>query len=161
MLNRLSRNLLIIESANEKIEIMGTLIFVVEDDPGFNKLITQFLLSKNIGIVKSFLSGEDCLEKLCEQPDMILIDYELPAKNGIEMMREVKKRFPKTGCIFLSGQSDVKVGIEAMKEGAFDYIVKDQNARQNTWNKINEFIKLRDSGKNGETEIKIDSSFYF
>lgn len=137
-----------------------TLIFVVEDDPIFNKLILSFLLSQNIGIVKSFLSGEHCLEKIGEEPDIILLDYTLPEKNGLDMMREVKKRSPKTGCIFLSGQSDVKVSADAIKEGAFDYIVKDENAKDNALCKILEFKKIKQSEKDKEPGNKIDSSFY-
>ena len=141
-------------------EAKQTLIFVVEDDPGFNTLITSFLSSKNVGIIKSFFSGEDCLEKINEHPDIILLDFDLPLKNGLETMREVKKQSPTTECIFLSGQSDVKSGIDVMKEGAFDYLVKDGNARDNVLNKILELKKFKQAEKD-KNDIKKDSSFYF
>jgi len=140
-------------------EAKQTLIFIVEDDPGFNSLITSFLSSKNVGVIKSFFSGEDCLEKISEQPDIILMDFDLPLKNGLETMREVKKRSPKTECIFLSGQSDVKSGIDTIKEGAVDYIVKDVNAKDNALNKIIELKKLKQAEKD-KNDIKRDSSFY-
>ena len=133
-----------------------TLIFVVDDDPTFNKLMYSFLISQNVGTIKSFLSGKDCLQKIHEQPDIILLDYTMPGKNGLEMMQEIKKLSPKTGCIFLSGQNDVNVGVEAIKEGAFDYIVKDDNAKDIALNKINELLRLK-----AEKDNKSESFFYF
>lgn len=136
------------------------LIFVVEDDPIFNRLISSFLVSKNIGTVKSFHSGESCLGKIEEKPDIVILDYNLPDKTGLETLLQIKRHSPQTGCIFLSGQSEVKVGVDALKAGAFDYIVKDEHAKDNTLSKVLEFLKLRKTLSDKETMPTKDSSMY-
>jgi DNA-binding NtrC family response regulator len=120
-----------------------SVIFVVEDDAAFNKLISTYIKSKSEYEVYSYLSGEDCLEKIHKKPDLILMDYDLPFRDGIEVMGVVKKKYPETLFIFLSGQTNVKVAVEAIKEGAFDYIVKDNHAKENALNKIDQALKMK------------------
>ena len=120
-----------------------SVIFIVEDDAAFNKLISTYIKSKSEYEVYSYLSGEDCLEKIHKKPDLILMDYDLPFRDGIEVMGVVKKKYPDTIFIFLSGQTNVKVAVEAIKEGAFDYIVKDNQAKENALNKIDQILRYR------------------
>lgn len=118
-------------------------IFIVEDDAAFNKLISTYIKSKSTYEVYSYLSGEDCLEKIHKKPDLILMDYDLPFRDGIEVMGVIKKKYPEIIFIFLSGQTNVKVAVEALKEGAFDYIVKDNHAKENAVNKIEQALRLK------------------
>ena len=120
-----------------------SVIFIVEDDAAFNKLISSYVKSKSEYEVYSYLSGEECLEKIHKNPDLILMDYDLPFRDGIEVMGVVKKKYPDTIFIFLSGQTNVKVAVEALKEGAFDYIVKDNHAKENALNKIDQALKMK------------------
>lgn len=123
--------------------IEKSVIFVVEDDVAFNKLISTYIRSKEQYEVYSYLSGEECLEKINKKPDIILMDYDLPFRDGIEVMGVVKKKYPETVFIFLSGQTNVKVAVEALKEGAFDYIVKDNHAKENALNKIDQALRMK------------------
>ena len=59
---------------------------------------------------------------------MVIIDYDLPGKNGIELLREVKKINPDIISIILSGQRELDVVVEAYKQKADRYIIKDENA---------------------------------
>jgi DNA-binding NtrC family response regulator len=118
-------------------------IFVVEDDVAFNKLISTYIKSKSEYEVYSYLSGEECLEKIHKKPDLIVMDYDLPFRDGIEVMNVVKKKYPETVFIFLSGQTNVKVAVEALKKGAFDYIVKDNHAKENALNKIDQALRMK------------------
>jgi len=120
-----------------------SVIFIVEDDAAFNKLISTYIKSKGEYEVYSYLSGEDCLEKIHKKPDLILMDYDLPFRDGIEVMGVIKKKYPEITFIFLSGQTNVKVAVEAVKEGAFDYIVKDNHAKENALNKIDQALKMK------------------
>lgn len=125
---------------------MGTeksVIFIVEDDAAFNKLISTYIKTKSQYEVYSYLSGEDCLEKINKKPDLILMDYDLPFRDGIEVMSVIKKKYPDIIFIFLSGQTNVKVAVEALKEGAFDYIVKDNHAKENALNKIEQALRMK------------------
>jgi DNA-binding NtrC family response regulator len=129
-------------------------IFVVEDDLGFNKLLTTYLESKKKWEVHSFLNGEDCLNKLDLKPDIVLEDYDLPKMDGIKVMQNVKKLLPKTEFIFLSGQSNIKVAVEALQLGAYDYIVKDTNAKENAVHKIDQIVTILNLVKNKEFQKK-------
>jgi len=120
-----------------------SVIFIVEDDAAFNKLISTYIKTKSEYEVYSYLSGEDCLEKIHKKPDLILMDYDLPFRDGIEVMGVIKKKYPEITFIFLSGQTNVKVAVEALKEGAFDYIVKDNHAKENALNKIDQALKMK------------------
>ena len=120
-----------------------SVIFIVEDDAAFNKLISTYIKSKSEYEVYSYLSGEDCLEKINKNPDLILMDYDLPFRDGIEVMGVIRKKYPDIIFIFLSGQTNVKVAVEALKEGAFDYIVKDNHAKENALNKIDQALRMR------------------
>ncbi len=131
-------------------------IFVVEDDPGLNKLYTAFLTLKEMGEIHSCLSGEECLEKLktCK-PDIVVQDFELPGINGLETMLEVKKISPGTKFIFLSGQTSINIAVETLKLGAYDYIVKDPYAKENLLNKINQVLTLEKLGKETKRSKKL------
>ncbi len=121
-------------------------IFVVEDDPVFNKLVSSYLSSNINCKVHSFYLGEDCMEavnNLDKRPDIVLQDYELPFQNGIEVMQYVKKKYPNTEFIFLSGQTNIKVAVNALQEGAYDYIVKDTYAKENALNKIDQILRFK------------------
>ncbi len=51
------------------------LIFIVEDNPVYNKLVVNYLQSKKFNRIESFLSGEECLQKIKMKPDIIIQDY--------------------------------------------------------------------------------------
>ncbi len=118
------------------------IIFVVEDDNFYNSVISNSLKSKGY-TVYSFLTGEECLAKTDVVPDIVYLDYMMPGMDGIEVLREMKPKYPKAEFIFLSGQTDVKVVLEAMHEGAYDYIVKDNHAKENALNKIDQLLRYR------------------
>lgn len=117
-------------------------IFIVEDDPGFNLLMTSYLRAKDKWDVYPFESGEECLTKIDLEPDIFLQDFDLPGMNGIEVMKKVKLQRPETEFVFLSAQTDVKVAVEALQLGAFDYIMKDHGAKENALNKIDQIFKI-------------------
>jgi DNA-binding NtrC family response regulator len=120
-------------------------IFVIEDDRAFNKLIVSYLASKINCDVLSFIAGEDCLDQIegGKIPDVVIQDYELPFQNGIEIMQQIKRKCPEAEFIFLSGQTNVKVAVNALQIGAFDYIVKDNHAKENALNKVDQILKLK------------------
>jgi|SRR5665647_2140599 len=124
------------------------LIFIVEDNPVYNKLVVNYLLSKKFNRVESFLSGEECLKKIDLKPDIVIQDYLLEGIDGIEVLKATKKKHPHTEFIFLSGQDSVDVAINTMKLGAYDYIVKDQMALKKMVDKITRIIAMQRLVKN-------------
>lgn len=114
------------------------LIFVVEDNRVYNKLIASYLKSNNFSNVMSFYSGVDAINNLYRNPDIIIQDFLLDdGMNGIDVLKKAKDQTPNTEFIFLSGQDNIDVAINTMKYGAYDYIVKDQMALKKMVAKIN------------------------
>ncbi|KAA0003031.1 MAG: response regulator [Thermoplasmata archaeon] len=68
-------------------------------------------------------SGMECLEKIGEA-DIVFLDIKMPGMNGIEVLRKIKKRNPTMPVVMITAYATVDTAIEAMKEGAFDYIRK-------------------------------------
>jgi FixJ family two-component response regulator len=116
--------------------VKNPLIFVVEDNQIYNKLVVSYLKTNKFTRVESYLSGEDALNNMNKNPDIIIQDYLLEGMTGIEVLIKAKKTNPNVEFIFLSGQDSIDIAINSMKYGAYDYIVKDQMALQKMVNKI-------------------------
>lgn len=124
-------------------------VFVVEDDNFYNSVLTTYLNLKGFKTY-SFLSGEECLQNIHLQPDIILLDYILSGMNGLEVMKLIKPKSPNAEIIFLSGQTDIKVVLDALHKGAYDYIVKDAHAKENVLIKIDQINRYRKIKKEKE-----------
>ena len=133
------------------------LIFIVEDNSIYNRLIMSHLRSHKYIRVESFLSGEECLKNIDRKPDIIIQDYLLDGITGIDVLKATKKKYPDTEFVFLSSQDNIEIAINSIKYGACDYIVKDQHALTKLTNKISkiiadhEVVETNKSFKNGVT----------
>jgi DNA-binding NtrC family response regulator len=136
------------------------LIFIVEDNTVYNKLVVSYLRSQKFTRVESYLTGEECLKNIHKKPDVIIQDYLLEGMNGLEVLKATKKSYPETEFIFLSGQDSVDVAINTMKYGAYDYIVKDQMALKKMVDKINKIISVRSLIKSNK-RYKVGVTFFF
>jgi FixJ family two-component response regulator len=110
-------------------------IAIVEDDPMFRHAMEHFLKKIPGNRVFSFGSGEECLRHYHQlDPEIMIVDYRLNEvfesgkMNGLDVLQEIKAVNPETEVIFLSGQDSFDVATAAIKNGASDYIVKDENA---------------------------------
>ena len=120
------------------------LIFIVEDNSVYNKLISNHLRSHKLINTESFLSGEECLKNIHRKQDIIIQDYLLEGINGLDVLVTTKKKYPSTDFIFLSGQDSIEIAINCMRFGAYDYIVKDQYALIKLSDKINKILVHRE-----------------
>ena len=120
------------------------LIFIVEDNTVYNKLIANHLRLHKFSRTVSFHSGEECLKNLDQKPDIIIQDYLLDGMTGIDVLKATRKKNPETEFIFLSGQNDIELAINSMKYGACDYIIKDQYALKKLTDKINKIITIHE-----------------
>ena len=108
-------------------------IFLVDDDALFLKsLEIQFLEHSDFNI-KTYATGELCVENLNLNPDIIILDFHLDgidksAMNGLETLDKIKKFNPQIPVIMLSSQDKIDVAISCMHHKAFDYIVKSETA---------------------------------
>jgi DNA-binding NtrC family response regulator len=130
--------------------IKNPLIFVVEDNQVYNKLVVSYLRSNKLINVESYLTGEDALANLHKKPDIIVQDYLLEKMTGIDVLVKTKKICPETEFIFLSGQDSIDVAINSMKYGAYDYIVKDQMALKKLVDKIHKILSVHNLKKSNK-----------
>ena len=105
-----------------------TRIFVVEDNEFFSQLIKQKLESNDQNEVSLFNNGDDFRRNLYLNPDIVVLDYNLPNTTGIDLLKEIKNFNDQIKTILISGQEKVDVVIEAFENGAEEYIKKDDNA---------------------------------
>ncbi len=126
------------------------LIFVVEDNQMYNKLVVSYLKTNKFTNVESYLTGEDALQNMHKSPDIVIQDYLLEGMTGIEVLIKAKKSNPDVEFIFLSGQDSIDIAINSMKYGAYDYIVKDQMALQKLVNKIHKINSVTELVKSNK-----------
>jgi len=105
-------------------------IFVVDDDKMYATMLADHLEEKGKYTVRTFATGEDCLAHLGENPDFIILDYyldsEVPgAKNGLEILKEIKKVDEDTKVIMLSSQEHYGIALQTIAKGAIYYVIKD------------------------------------
>jgi DNA-binding NtrC family response regulator len=107
--------------------IKTTRIFIVDDDQLTSNIYARHL--KNLGYVdvSIFDNGQDCLNALIEEPTVILLDHYMNNLTGMEVLQKVKRFDPNIYVVFISGQEDISTAVEALKFGAFDYIIKGQD----------------------------------
>jgi len=112
---------------------MATRIFIVDDNPLQLEMIQDHFKGKQHLNLISIKTGEECLQRLNENPEIIVLDYQLDnvnrnAANGLEILKEIKSRNPEIEVIMLSGQERIEVAVNSMRDGAFDYVIKNEGA---------------------------------
>ena len=124
-------------------------IFVVEDDPFYGELL-EYILNRDPELeVELMTSGKECLKNMYKNPDVVTLDYGLSDMNGLEVMEKIKTANPSVEIIVVSGQQDVATAVNILRNGAYDYLVKDEEAKDRIWNSVQ---KIRDR-KRLESEL--------
>ena len=120
----------------------GFTIFVVEDDVFYGTMLEYHLtLNPDYSVVR-FENGKALLNNLHRKPSVITLDYSLPDMNGEAVLKLVKKQLPDIPVIIISGQEDISTAVTLLKNGAYDYIVKDDNTKDRLWSTL---IKARET----------------
>jgi two-component system, OmpR family, response regulator len=121
-------------------------IFIVDDDPMQASMLQDYLSKYSTFEFHIYNSGEDCINNLSKDPQIIFLDYnfDLAGKNamdGLDILKEIKAKKPNTEVVMFSGQDRIEVAVNTMKYGAFDYIVKSESAFHRSENVIFNIIK--------------------
>lgn len=127
-------------------------IFLVDDDPLYSKMLEAYLLKSFPFSIRIFLSGEECLKYMTEEPEIIFLDYFLNSKdagskNGLQILKQIREMNMETKVVMLSGQDDMEVAISCMRNGAFDYIIKGETAFMQVKKTVLHFYHLKDLNK--------------
>lgn len=100
--------------------------FIVDDDFFCANLYQQHLQNSGYNDITYFSNGNDCINELHQQPNIILLDHNMEDINGFEVLKKIKRYNPNIYVIMISGQKNIKTAIDSLKYGAFDYIEKDE-----------------------------------
>ena len=124
---------------------MSYSLLVVDDEALTLRTISRALREEGYeGFLAS--SGEDALEIYArEKPDLALVDVVLPGIDGIEVLRQIKKQNPTAIVLMMSAYHQVERAVEAMKLGAYDYLIKPFHLAvlANTIRRATETLSLR------------------
>ena len=106
---------------------MTNKILVVDDEPDFCEALRDFLADKGFTVMEAN-SCEEALEAYSqERPDVVLLDVLMPGKDGRETFKELKAFDPEVSVIMITAVHEEDLALEAMADGAFDYITKPFN----------------------------------
>ena len=100
-------------------------VMLVDDEKPFVETIAKRLTKRNLDVVSAY-SGKEALEILDkdDQIDIVILDVKMPIMDGIDTLREIKKRYPLVEVIMLTGHATVETAIDGMRYGAHDYLMK-------------------------------------
>ncbi len=137
--------------------IMNTAkILLVDDEKPFVETMMKRLKKREIDVVPAYDGQEAiaCLEKNSDV-EVVILDIKMPNMDGMTALKEIKKNFPLIEVIMLTGHATVETGIEGMKMGAFDYLMKPCDIDQ-LIEKVNEAVlrKRRHEEKIMEARMK-------
>ena len=101
-------------------------VVVIDDDEALGTVL-RAALSKAAYKVRSFSSGEAALSAITANPlatDVLLCDLHMPQMDGLQVLRRVRERWPEIPVVMMTGDTDARAAVGAMRLGAYDYLVK-------------------------------------
>lgn len=99
-------------------------ILVVDDDRDMRLVLTKYLSKFNYQVLEAG-SGKSALEMLeTSTPDLVLCDFKLGDMDGTTLLIKIKEKYNHVPVIFITGYGDIKIAVEVMRSGAFDYVTK-------------------------------------
>jgi two-component system, NtrC family, response regulator AtoC len=107
-----------------KMKTLSGTILVADDDADIRDILSETLNSLGSRVITA-ANGRECLDKLDkEAPELVILDIEMPVKNGLEVLKELRQRGRDTTAIMITAYGTIERAVQAMKGGAFDFIAK-------------------------------------
>ena len=105
--------------------MMKPLVLLVDDEVPFVETMTKRLKKRDL-VVNVAYTGQEALDILDKHrnTDVVILDVKMPGMDGIETLEKIKKSYPLTEVVMLTGHATVESAIEGMKKGAYDYLMK-------------------------------------
>lgn len=99
-------------------------VLLVDDEREFVEALAERLEIRDFEVTKAF-DGDEALDRIGSvDVDVVVLDVMMPGKDGIEVLREIKKAKPLVEVLMLTGQATVESAIDGLKNGAFDFLMK-------------------------------------
>lgn len=117
-------------------------VLLVDDEEDFVTTLSERLSLRGIETETAY-NGEDALVKMNQRtPDIVILDVMMPGLSGLDVLRQIKETLPDIPVILLTGRGSTREGIDGMKQGAFDYLMKPVDI-EDLIKKMNEAMKSR------------------
>ena len=132
-------------------------IIIAEDDNWYTEFLEYHLTLRNKHNVSKVKTAKELFNKLKEKPNIITLDYNLPDKKGDEILKRIKAETPETAVILVSGQNDIETALKLINDGAFDYIVKNDDAKNRIARSLDNYLehrKLKSRIEDLQTEVE-------
>ncbi len=99
-------------------------VLIVDDEPAIVRFLKSFLEKRHYTALTAS-TGEEALEQFKqERPEIVLLDIRLPDRDGLEVLKEIKRIDPRVSVIVVTAVTDEETGKRALELGAFDYLAK-------------------------------------
>jgi two-component system, NtrC family, response regulator AtoC len=106
------------------VKTLSATILIADDDRDIRDILQDALESLGAKIVTA-ANGEECLDRIDKvTPDLVLLDIEMPIKNGLQVLQELRQRGSEATVIVITAYGTIERAVQAMKQGAYDFITK-------------------------------------
>ncbi len=103
---------------------MAKTVLIVDDDDDLREIVKETLDDDTYDVYEAN-SGDKALKMMEENSyDLIISDLMMPGIKGLDLLKKVKENYPQTGVLLMSAYGTIETAVDAMKEGAFDFITK-------------------------------------
>lgn len=121
--------------------------FIVDDDFFCANVYNQYLINMNYNDITHYSNGSDCINNLHQNPDIIFLDHNMEDITGFEVLKKIKRYNPNIYVIMISGQENIKTAVDALKFGAFDYVIKGNDVNEKIAVIISKIIAIKEELK--------------
>ncbi len=105
-------------------------ILIVDDEIQYQEVF-KMILEENGYSVQTVSSGKEALKRLqCEGFNLVLTDLRMEGMDGVELLERIKKQYPETEVIIVTGFGTIENAVDAMKNGAFSYFIKSRDPEE-------------------------------
>lgn len=118
-------------------------VLVVDDDPAIQGLLAAMLLRRGYHVLTAGNAAEGLALVAAHKPELVLMDYQLPDRDGLSMLQEIKTHHPSSYVIMATGRGNEELAVELMKAGASEYLLKPFDARLLP-DRVDAVLKLRE-----------------
>lgn len=132
-------------------------VFVVEDNQWYNDLLEYTLSLNSDTEVEKFYDANSFLSALHKNPAIVTLDYSLPDSSGDKVLKQIKEYNAEIAVVIISAQEDVETALKLLKQGAEDYIIKNEDMKNRLLHiveKIREKAQLKDEISSLKKEIE-------
>jgi DNA-binding NtrC family response regulator len=127
--------------------------FIVDDDIFCANVYDQYLTNLNYNDITYYSNGNDCLNNLSQNPDIIFLDYNMDDLTGFEVLKKIKRYNSSIHVVMVSGQENIKIALDAIKYGAYDYVTKNSFVCDKMTNIINKISQGKTTINNTNPSI--------